>query len=159
MLYRKGRGGYAEDAKGTSLARSADNSLRRLGAYRELMIGRCAPVFLCVPCVSFASFALKSFLFYFLQRPRTARAVWLKRIRRSSSEGGAERRHSLPRSTPRCTAGRSLTAARQRATLGNSSSAWPSGFEISTHGQDAMSTIEYSPTMNSRSSSRRSRTP
>src|SRR5262249_12284760 len=69
-------------------------------------------------------------------------AVWLNRIFRSSSVGGAERRSSLPRSTPRLTAGRSRTAARQRATLGNSSTAWPSGLAISTQGQEIMSAIE-----------------
>ena len=37
---------------------------------------------------------------------------------RSASVGGALRRNSLPRSTPRCTAGRSFTNVRQRETFG-----------------------------------------
>jgi len=63
-------------------------------------------------------------------------------MRRSSSIGGAERRSSLPRSTPLCTAGRSFIVSRQRVTFGNSSSGWPSGFAIITQGQLAMSAIE-----------------
>src|SRR5208282_20558 len=72
----------------------------------------------------------------------TSRAVWLNRTRLSSSVGGADRRRSLPRSTPLCTAGRCLIVSRQRATLGKSSSGWPSGLAISTHGQLAISAIE-----------------
>ena len=68
-------------------------------------------------------------------------AVWLNRTRRSSSVGGDDRRHSLPRSTPRLTAGRSLIVARQRATFGNSSSGWPKGLAISTHAHDDISAI------------------
>src|SRR6516164_7253718 len=80
----------------------------------------------------------------YIQEPvaQGRRAVWLKRTRRSASVGGAERRTSLPRSTPLCTAGRRLTASRQRATLGNSSSGWRSGLAINTQGQLAISAIE-----------------